>query len=358
MINRDRLVKTFLELVAIDSPSGEEDAIAADLQRRLEALGLTVHADDYGNLIASEGRESPLLLSAHMDTVEPGRGIKPRIEGDRIVTDGTTILGADCKAGVAAILEALQSVKEDGAEHIPIEICITRAEEPGLLGARELDYSKITARECIVFDSPGPPSRVISAAPTYVGFQIDIRGRAAHAGVEPEKGLSAIRVAAEIVTRLPQGRLDEETTFNVGTIEGGQVRNAVPEHASLVGEFRTTNSETLERLQKQLTSVLAEVRQMYPSAVIEDHRKTEFEAYVLSDDDSAVRRIDDAMRAVGLEMTMAPLGGGSDANIFRQKGIEAVVVGMGAVGMHTLQEYVNIPDMVDTARLCEAMVKG
>jgi tripeptide aminopeptidase len=357
MINRDRMVTTFCELVSIDSPSGEEDAIAADLQQRLEDLGLTVQADDYGNLIANEGRESPLLLSAHMDTVEPGRGIKPRVEGDRIVADGTTILGADCKAGVAAILEALQSVKEDGAAHIPIEACITRAEEPGLLGARELDYSRITAAECIVFDSPGPPSRVISAAPTYVGFQIDIQGRAAHAGVEPEKGVPAIRVAAEIITRLPQGRLDEETTFNVGTIEGGQVRNAVPEYASLVGEFRTTNAKTLDRIQQQLTGVLAEVRKMYPNAVINDNRTTDFEAYVLTSKDKAVRRIDDAMRTVGLEMTMAPSGGGSDGNIFRQRGIEAVVVGMGAVGMHTLQEYVNIPDMVDTARLCEALVR-
>ena len=220
MIKRDRLVQTFCDIAKIDSPSGEEEDMAKDLTARLESLGFTTMRDDYGNLVATDGRPNPILLSAHLDTVEPGRGIKPSVEGDKIVSDGTTILGGDCKAGVSAILEALESIKEDGVEFHPVELAFTREEEIGLVGARNLDFSLITAKEAIVFAGEGPVSQITASSPTYIGFDIEITGRAAHAGVEPEKGLSSIRIASEIIIRLPQGRLDETTTVNVGTIEG------------------------------------------------------------------------------------------------------------------------------------------
>lgn len=359
MIDRDRLVKTFCDLVQIDSPSGEEEAVRAELIKRLEGLDFETELDDYGNLIARKGEgDNPLLLSAHMDTVEPGRGVKPTVRGDRIESDGTTILGGDCKCGVSAVLEALESVLEDGTEHIPIEVALTREEEPGLIGARELDYSKIIARDAIVFDGEGPPSRIISASPTYIGFKIEVTGRSAHAGVEPEKGLSAIRIASEIVTRLPQGRLDEGTTFNVGTIEGGSVRNTVPEQTILVGEFRSLNLETMDAVLMQLNGVLGEVRGMFPEAVIDDHLHTEFEAYSVDESDPMVRRIMDALEGLGMKPTLGTSGGGSDGNIFRQRGINSVVVGMGDNGMHTVREYVTIPDLVDTAHLCEELIRA
>jgi tripeptide aminopeptidase len=350
-------VETFCHLAAIDSPSGEEDEMAAELLRRLKALGLTANTDGYGNVIANEGRESHLLLSAHMDTVEPGRGVKPTVEGERIVADGTTILGGDCKAGVAAILEAIQSVIEDGDGHIPIEACFTRQEEVGLLGARNLDFSMITARESIVFDGEGPPSRITSASPTYVGFEFEIKGRAAHAGIEPEKGLSAIRVAAEMIVRLPQGRLDDQTTFNVSNIEGGTTRNTVPETATVTGEFRSASVEALDGVRASIDGVLAKVRGMFPEAIIEDHLHTEFEAYSVSEDSPAVRRVQAALRSLGMEPTMMASGGGTDGNVFRQKGIDAVVVGMADSNMHTLQEFVTISEMVDAAHLCETLLK-
>ena len=150
-----------------------------------------------------------------MDTVEPGRGIKPKIDGDRIVSGGTTILGGDAKAGVSVILEALESIREDDASHLPLEVVLTREEELALRGAKNLDMSMIRSKEAIVFDGEGPVSRITSASPTYIGFDIEITGRAAHAGVEPEKGISAIRIASELVNQLPNGRLDQETTFNV-----------------------------------------------------------------------------------------------------------------------------------------------
>lgn len=357
MINRDRIVKTFTELVQVDSPSGEEEEMAKDLIGRLEALGLSVQRDDYGNVIAGDGGDNPLLLSAHMDTVEPGRGIKPRVEGDRVLSDGTTILGGDCKAGVAAILEALESINEDGTPHRSIEVAFTREEEIGLVGARNLDFSMISAKESIVFDGEGPPSQITSASPTYIGFDIEVTGRAAHAGVEPEKGLSAIRIAAEIITRMPQGRLDEESTFNVGNFEGGTVRNAVPENAIVRGEFRSRNLETLDGLRLQITEAVDEVRKLFPEADIQQHLHTEFETYTLTDDDPATALVKKALAGLGLTPVMTPSGGGTDGNVFRLNGISAVVVGMADHNMHTVREYVSIPDLVDAAHLCEELLR-
>ncbi|MCH7626319.1 MAG: M20/M25/M40 family metallo-hydrolase [Chloroflexi bacterium] len=357
MINRDRIVKTFTELVQVDSPSGEEEEMAKDLIGRLEALGLSVQRDDYGNIIGGDGGDDPLLLSAHMDTVEPGRGIKPSVEGDRVLSDGTTILGGDCKAGVAAILEALESINEDGTPHRSIEVAFTREEEIGLVGARNLDFSMISAKESIVFDGEGPPSQITSASPTYIGFDIEVTGRAAHAGVEPEKGLSAIRIAAEIITRMPQGRLDEESTFNVGNFEGGTVRNAVPENAIVRGEFRSRNLETLDGLRLQITEAVDEVRKLYPEADIQQHLHTEFETYTLTDDDPATALVKKALTGLGLTPVMTPSGGGTDGNVFRLNGISAVVVGMADHNMHTVREYVSIPDLVDAAHLCEELLR-
>lgn len=357
MINRDRLVKTFTDLVQIDSPSGEEEAMAVELTRRLEALGFSVKRDAYGNIVADDGGADPILLSAHMDTVEPGRGIKPSVDGDRIVSDGSTILGGDCKCGVAAILEALESAYEDGVAHHGIEVAFTREEEIGLVGARNLDFSMLNAKEAIVFDGEGPVSQITSASPTYIGFDIEITGRAAHAGVEPEKGISAIRIAAELIVRLPQGRLDEESTFNIGTIEGGSVRNTVAETTIIRGEFRSRNLETLDDVRFQISEALKEVRGMFPEAELDDHLHTEFETYTLSSDDPATARVTDALRRLGLEPDMRPSGGGTDGNVFRLRGISSVVVGMADHGMHTVREYVIIPELVDTAHLCEALIR-
>ena len=190
VIRRDRIVKTFLDLVAIDSPSGEEDAIALELEGRLQALGLAASQDAHGNVIGRrEGIGEPILLSAHMDTVEPGRGIRPVFDGgDVIRTDGTTILGADNKAGCAVILEVIQSVLEDGAAVRPIEVAISRGEEIGLVGAVNMDYSRISARVAIVIDSGGPPSSVQGSSPYSYGYTVEVYGKSAHAGLEPEKG--------------------------------------------------------------------------------------------------------------------------------------------------------------------------
>ena len=356
MVDKDRLVETFCQLVRIDSPSGEEEGVASYLQQSLTSLGYEVARDEHGNLIASEEGETPLLLSAHMDTVEPGRGVKPQIVGDIIASDGTTILGGDCKAGIAAILEGLQSVKEEGAPRRPTQLIFTRGEELGLVGAGYLDFSMIHARDGVVFDGNGPVSKITSSSPTYVRFDVKVTGRAAHAGVEPEKGLSAIKIASEIITQLPQGRLDEETTFNVGTIIGGSVRNAVPEEASFTGEFRSRNVETLDLVRMQLITTLEEARKRYSDAIINEELAVSFHMYSLDPTSRMVQMASRLVEGLGLTPDIAPSGGGTDANVFLQHGLECVVVGMATNEMHTTREFVRISELTDAARFCHALL--
>jgi tripeptide aminopeptidase len=356
MANRERLVKTFCDLAKIDSPSGEEEQVARELQRRLEALGLSVARDKHGNVIASEPGDAPLMLSAHMDTVEPGRGINPLVDGDRIASDGSTIVGGDCKAGMTAILEALTSLKERGGRRRPVQVVLTRQEETGLVGAQNLDYSLVRAKEAVVFDGEGAVTKVTTGSPTYVYVDFKITGRAAHAGVEPEKGISAIRIAAELVASLPQGRLDPETTFNIGTIAGGSVRNAVPEHAEVTGEFRSRNPQTSERVRRQVLDAVSAIRQRYPEARIQEEIRPGFQGYNVRPDDPLVARVVSVMRGMGKEATLAPSGGGTDANVFALHGVRSVVVGVATTGMHTVREAVSIPDLMDAARFCEALL--
>jgi tripeptide aminopeptidase len=356
MIDQERLVNSFCELVRIDSPSDEEEEVAQHLMTRLEKLGLQVGRDPHGNVIASEPGDNPLLLSAHMDTVEPGRGIKPIIKGDRIVSDGTTILGGDCKAGVAAILEGLQSVLEDGRGHRPVQVVFTRGEEIGLVGASNLDFSMIKATEAVVFDGNGPVNRITGSSPTYMRFDIAVKGRAAHAGVEPEKGISAIRIATDIINQLPQGRLDDETTFNVGLISGGSVRNAVPAGTTFGGEFRSRSAETFDLLKMQLLSTIEKARERYREATIEEDLEVMFHMYTLDPEEPIVKLATRVMGEMGMTPEIRPSGGGTDGNVFRLNGINNVVVGMSTNEMHTVDEYVVIPDLVNTARFCQQVI--
>lgn len=359
MINRDRIVQTFLDLVAIDSPSGEEDAIAAELERRFRALGLDCSQDAHGNVIASmPGRGEPLLLSAHMDTVEPGRGIRPTWDGPDIIrSDGTTILGADNKAGCAVILEVIQSALEDGATTRPIEVAISRGEEVGLVGAQHLDYSRIRSKVAIVIDSGGPPSSIQGQAPYHYVYTVEVHGRAAHAGVEPEKGVPAITIAAEAVLGLPQGRIDFETTGNVGVIRGGLVRNAVPEHTIIEGEMRSMEFEKVDSLVARAKDHLAEVQQRHPDARIDGRFHLGYPGYRLEPGDPAADLLFAVLRDLGMEPDPHPVGGGTDGNVFRGHGIASIVIGRGGYNQHTKDEYLVIPEMLDCARVVEAAVR-
>ena len=327
------------------------------LSARLTALGFTVARDAYGNVIATEPGDSPLLLSAHMDTVEPGRGVRPLIDGDIIHTDGSTILGGDCKAGLAVIIEALESLQQDGASRRPVEIALTREEEVGLVGARNLDFGMLRAREAIVFDGEGSVSRVTTGSPTYLSFDLEITGRAAHAGAEPEKGISAIQIAAEMIVQMRLGRLDENTTFNVGIIEGGSVRNAVPEHARLKGETRSHSPEALERVRAYLLNIVQDTRNRWTEARIDCDIHEEFTGYRLNETAGILARVTQTLSTLGMTPELALSGGGTDGNVFQTRGIESAVVGAAMHDAHTVRESVRITELEQGARFCRALLE-
>ena len=357
MADRQRLIDTLIDLIRIDSPSGEEDAIDREVSARLSSLGLTVEHDSYNNIIARlEGAGEPLLLSAHLDTVEPGRGIKPQLDGDTLRSDGATILGGDCKAGLAIVLEALACVAESSGPRRAVEVAFSRHEEGGLVGARHLDFSLLTAKHGIVFDGEGPPNRITVSAPSQNVVTAEVVGRAAHAGLEPENGLSALVVTADILTRLPLGRIDPETTANIGWLEGGLKRNIVPERAALDGEFRSRSNDKLDWLEGQFRKVFDEAASRYPEAGIHLDIRNTYQAYRVGPDSPAVASIANALETLGLSPVMESSGGGSDANVFIQRGITALPVGIGVRAFHTTWETAEIPEVLQGADMCRAAI--
>ena len=372
MPNRARLTRTLIDLIRIDSPTGEEDAIDAHLTARLSALGAVVRHDAYGNLVAtlpgSSGNgsagvnpaynDAPVLLSAHMDTVEPGRGINPALaaDGDTLRSDGSTILGGDCKAGLAIVLEGLESALEDGIPRRPVQVVFSRAEEGGLNGARNLDFTLVQARAGIVFDGEGPVSRICVGAPAQNVVQCHITGVAAHAGLEPENGVSALLVAAHILTRLPLGRIDAETTANIGAMHGGLKRNIIPETAYLDGELRSLRQASLDNYTAEFRRAFDQAAVLYPKAQVDLDIRSQYRAYRVPDDHPALRDIAGAVASAGLAPTMMTTGGGSDANVFFERGIAALPVGIGVRDFHTTRETARISEVLDAAQVCRSFI--
>lgn len=359
MANRVRLIQTLMDLIRIDSPTGEEDAMDREVTARLQALGFTVYHDAFNNVIAKlAGVGEPLILSAHLDTVEPGRGIQPVLEGDVLRSNGSTILAGDCKAGVSIILEALTAAVESGAAHLPIEVVFSRAEEGGLVGSHHLDFQQVAAKRGVVFDGEGPVNRVTVAAPAQNVVTATIRGRAAHAGVEPEKGISAILIAAHILTRLPLGRIDEETTANIGRMEGGLKRNIIPEQAFLDGEIRSRDQGKLEHYTQEFRHSFDTVAAQYPDARVCLDIKNTYQSFRVASSHPTVAMIARALAGVGLRPQLEASGGGSDANVFLEHGIVALPVGIGVRGFHTTRETASITEVLQGAEVCERVIRG
>lgn len=351
MINEKRLLDTFLDLVRIDSPSGEEMAMAQEVARRLRQLGFTVELDEVHNVVARlPGQGVPLLLAAHMDTVMPGRGIKPVVREGVVYSDGTTILGADDKAGVAIILEVVQVVMEDRLPHPPLEVVITAQEETGLVGAKHLDKSRLQAKAGISFDAGGAPGTIVVAAPTHDNIAAVVHGKAAHSGTRPEEGINAILVAAHALVDMPLGRIDEETTANIGIIKGGIARNIVPDRVELMGEARSRNPAKLKAQVNKMVEALQMAAQRYGTTVdIEVMRS--YGGYSFSEEDAIVRRLMAACRAVGIEPILTPTGGGSDVNIYNASGLQVVNLSTGLRKEHSTEEHVAVADMVACAQI-------
>ena len=365
MPDRQRLTQTLIDLIKIDSPTGEEDAIDAHLSGVLANLGAVVRHDAYGNLVATlpgtdgSASQTPVMLSAHMDTVEPGRGIKPMLDadGETMRSDGSTILGGDCKAGIAIVLEGLISAIESGDSLRPVQVVFSRAEEGGLNGARNLDFSLVEARSGLVFDGEGAVSRICVGAPAQNIVQCHVTGVAAHAGLEPENGVSALLVAANILTRLPLGRIDHETTSNIGVLEGGLKRNIIPERAYLDGELRSRDQAKLDNYTAEFRRAFDQAAAMYPKAQLDLNIWSQYRAYSVADDHPALADISRAVSSIGLAPALETTGGGSDANVFFEHGIAALPVGIGVRDFHTTRETANLSEIYDAARVCREFIR-
>lgn len=367
MVQQQRLTETFLALVHINSPSKREADAMAWAQARLEGLGFTVEYDDAGgkiggntgNLIARRKGEvsaPPIFLNAHIDTVQPTEGIVVVQEDGMIRTDGTTILGADDKAGVACILEAVESAIEDGVPLPDLEVILTIAEEIGLLGSKHFDASRITARSGWVVDSGQPLNSITVNSPSQDKIVAHITGKAAHAGARPEEGVSAIMVAARAIAAMPHGRIDEETTANVGTIHGGQATNIVAPSCEVVSEARSRNEAKLQRQTRAMVEAFHSAAQsMGARATVEVERQ--YNAFQADTDGREVRLAGEAMRSLGMEPICSSTGGGMDANNFAAKGMPCCVIGCGYRNIHSVEENIPVEDFTTGARIVDAILR-
>jgi tripeptide aminopeptidase len=357
MINQDRLLHTFLDLVRIDNPSGEEAAIAAHVRGLLEALGLNVEADNLHNLLARvPGEGAPLLLNAHMDSVAPCRGVRPVVADGIVRSSGDTVLGADDLAGVAAIIEGVRAGLERGRPQRAAEILFTVQEEVGLLGAAAFDTSKLRAREGFTLDSGGDFGGITLGAPSQDSLHAVVLGRAAHAGVAPEQGVSAIVVAGRALAAMPLGRIDHETTANIGIIKGGEATNIVPAQVELWGEARSHNPDTLAAQVRAMISALEEAARAQGADVrVEVTHK--YDSYRLSEDLPVVQQAVAALRSMGVEPRFEISGGGSDVNIFTQRGLSIANISVGYRAIHSTGEYIAVADIERAAELVARLLE-
>lgn len=357
MIDENRLLNLFLDLVRIPSLSGNEGPVAEAISAQLRALGLPVERDMAGNLLARlDGEGEPLLVTVHMDTVGPCDHVTPVVRDGVIYSDGTTILGADDKAGVAVLLDALRILKEGDVPHRPVEALFTVREEVGLQGAKEFDTRQLRARMGIGLDHGGEMGAVVVSAPAQNSLQASIHGKMAHAGASPELGINAIRVAAEAIAAMPLGRIDEETTSNIGIIAGGTATNIVPDLVTIEGEARSRSEAKLQAQTDAMVRALEE-RAKANGARVDVQVTRQYDPYRFDETDPVIVLVTEAMRAVGVEPLLMPTGGGSDANVFNSAGIATVQVGCGMLEVHTCNEHVALADMVSTERIVLACLR-
>jgi tripeptide aminopeptidase len=365
------IVDYFISLVKIDSESKSEKALAMKLVSDLKNMGAETWFDnahektggDCGNLYAripGTINKEPIMFCAHMDTVVPGKGVKPIIIGDLISSDGKTILGADDKSGICEIICGIKKIMDSGLPYPPIEILFTISEEIGLLGAKYSDLSRIKAKMCYALDSHDVGSIMIGA-PSQSDFDVTITGKKAHAGVEPEKGINAITIASDAIKDLPLGRIDQETTGNIGVIKGGVATNIVPDKVFIKGEVRSHSEDKLQ-------SVLDEVKRTFEQKAGK-YKKNGFVAqadviinknyssFLLQDTDDVVVLAKKVTQKLKIDADTYKGGGGSDANILNGKGISTVVIGTGMNDVHGLEENIQISSLITGTEWIYELIK-
>lgn len=355
-MNEQRLLEEFLELVKIDSETKNERQIADVLTRKLEALGFEVTEDETseitghgaGNLIANLAgsvEADPIYFTCHMDTVVPGRQIQPIVKEDGYVySDGTTILGADDKAGIAALLEMAKVLQQGGNAHGPLQFIITAGEESGLVGAKAMDPKRLKAKYGFAIDSDGAVGGIVTAAPYQSKLWTTIYGKTAHAGVSPEKGISAITLAAKSIAGMKLGRIDHETTANIGRFEGGRATNIVCEEAFILSEVRSIDPKKMEQQIERMTEKFATTSAQLGGRA-ETKTQLMYPGFNLSEEQDVVQLAMKAIHAVGREPKLMKSGGGSDGNVFNGMGVPTVTLSVGYEEIHTKNERMPIKEL-------------
>ncbi|PYS93939.1 MAG: peptidase M20 [Acidobacteria bacterium] len=376
MINQERLKNLLLELVQIDSISRKERDVAERIKKYCEEMGAQAEIDDAGAKVGGNSGNvivrfpgtipdaEPIMMSAHMDTVVPGEGVKPIIEGDIIRSDGTTVLGGDDKSGCAVIIETIRCLQEQNIPHAPIEAVFSICEEVGLLGAKHVDVSRLKAKYGLVFDSDDP-GFLFTKGPSANHMEFRIYGLEAHAGVAPEEGISAIKIAAEAIAAMKLGRIDEETTANIGVIEGGKATNIITNLVTLRGEARSLDDDKLEAQTAHMVKCLEDAAAKYEVTVagvttkgrVESDITREYYAMDVPESSRVVQLVYQAAARLGQKVEVMSSGGGCDANIFNKRGIECANFGTGMRAIHTVKEWLDVKDMYASAEMTLEVLK-
>ncbi len=362
----NRVLEKFYKYIAIDSESKNERAIADCLKEELENLGFHVREDkagvesggNAGNIIGflkGNTNKETILFSAHMDTVKPGLGIVPVCNDGIITSESDTILGGDDKAGIACIVEGITRAVENEDDHGDIEVVFSISEEIGLIGVKNLDFSSISSRRAYVFDSSGEVGGIVTSAPAQTKIQVEVIGKAAHAGIEPEKGVSAINILSDAISNMNLLRIDDETTANVGTIEGGSATNIVAEYAKALIEVRSLSMDKLKLQSDHIIDELNKSGKKFGGNVNITVNNL-YPCFKLDDDEDIVTSIQEAMKEAEIQSYTRSSGGGSDTNIYNSKGIKAVNINIGSSKVHTLDEQISINSLEKVSELIHMLI--
>ena len=361
-----QVVELFTELAALPSPPGSERAVADVVGRYLRDLGLTVDEDDAGESIGATAGNlyaridavapgTPIFFCAHLDTVPPSGPLEPGVEDGVVRNAGGTILGADNKAAVVQMLEGVRRVLAENRPHAGIELVFTPKEEVGLIGAYAFDHERLHAEVGYVYDQAAPPGEIILGAPWSQAIQVRFHGRAAHSGMFPEEGRSAIQAAAKAIADLRLGRVDDESTANVGVIEGGTAGNIVPEWCTFLAEARSQSESKVSALVQEMLDAFSFAATETDCEVETEIRKS-YRGYSFRRDADAVALAATALRVCGYEPTYAVSGGAADANVFNERGRRCVNLANGMTDIHTPDERISVEDLDGMVEVTLALV--
>lgn len=356
------IVDEFIELVKIDAESGDEAQMAAAVAGKLRSIGLQVEQDGAGNVIGRMSacasgcsRGESIMLCAHLDRVPPGRGVNPVIRDGVIYSSGDTVLAADDIAGVTAILAGLRTAKESGRCLPEVEVVFTVSEERGLRGAKQLDYARLASKTGYIFDAADPVGTVILSSPTHMGLEVQITGRAAHAAANPEDGVSAIQAAAEAIVEFPFGRVDAQTTANVGIVSGGTATNIISEKAYFKAEVRSLDHQrALDLAAKCAAKIRGTASRRGARADIAT--TVDYRGYTIPKDAPVVERAVRALKLAGRDAVFQSTMGGSDGNVFNAHGIACIVLGIGSRDVHSTRESQPISELMAAAELARDLI--